>query len=55
MFHPAIAASEHGMDLIEVDLMVEVSNTSNDMIAEDEPGTEFVSDSGERFLAVREL
>ena len=32
--------------------MVEVSNTDNDMIAEQEPDTEFVDEEGRRYVAI---
>jgi hypothetical protein len=47
-----IASANASADLIEVDLMVEVSNTTSDQVTEDGPGIFFIDDNGQLFRAL---
>jgi hypothetical protein len=60
--HPAIIAAEFAGELVEVDLMVEISNTTTDQVTEtddpdsgEEAKTLFIGDDGTLYKAVRVL
>jgi hypothetical protein len=57
--HPAVVAAESAGELVEVDLMVEISNTTTDQVTETDPDSEgepqslFVGENGQLYRIAR--